>query len=161
VKAAAAGAGVALLCVLWAGCGPGSARPAENVPEKNPSSSPRNIESDARARGEWSESRVVEELKKAGLKPIRRDTIRQPFLTAAGTVYDISGSDLQLFIYPDPAALKNDISRLDTVRVSPPTMMISWIAPPALITNGNLAVIFLTRNDSIRRIVRGAIGRRD
>lgn len=106
---------------------------------------------------EWTKTLVVEKLRAAGLDPVEKDTVRHSFLSAKGIVYGVSGSDLQIFIYDDRAALEREVSQLDPVRVSPPTMMISWIAPPSLITSRNLVAILLARDDVLKETVKRAL----
>ncbi len=126
----------ALFCSLVGGCARGGSAPAPT---------------------RWTQALVVEKLTTSGLNPVPKDTVRHPFLSVTGTVYDLSGSDLQIFIYGDEAHLKRDVSQLDPVSVNPPTMMISWIAPPALFTNGNLVAILLTRDSALKQAVKRAL----
>ncbi len=126
----------ALFCALVGGCARGGSAPGPT---------------------RWTQALVVETLTKSGLNAVPKDTVRHAFLSVTGTVYDLSGSELQIFIYSDEAHLKRDVSELDPVNVSPPTMMISWTAPPALYTNGNLAAILLTRDSALKQSVERAL----
>jgi hypothetical protein len=49
------------------------------------------------------------------------------------------------------------VARLDTGRVAPPTMMVSWIAKPHLIVDNNLVAIVLTNNEELASRVRRAL----
>lgn len=106
---------------------------------------------------DWNLASVEEVLRKAGLNPVRKGTIRQPFLPGAGVLYEVGRAELQVYIYADAGAVARDTDPLDTSRVAPPTMQISWRMPPALIVDNNLVAILLTRDESLRRRVKVAI----
>ena len=66
----------------------------------------------------------------------------------------VSGSDLQVFIYPDPGSRKADSDRLDPAQAAPPDAIIDWVATPHLIASGNLIAIHLTLNERLAERVR-------
>jgi hypothetical protein len=51
---------------------------------------------------------------------------------------------LEVFIYPDAAALAKDMAGMDTLTASPRGTPGSWEAPPTLVRSANLAAVFLT-----------------
>jgi hypothetical protein len=71
--------------------------------------------------------------------------------------FTLPGGELQAYVNADAGALSRDIDVLDTVRVSPPTMMINWRLPPALIVSNNLALILLTRDPHLRKTITEAV----
>ena len=109
------------------------------------------------SRLQWSLANVEEALHRNGLNPIRAGLVKQPFLGADGTLYHIGAADLQVYLYADAGAVARDTDPLDTVRVAPPQLQISWRMPPALIVDNNMAAILLTRDDALRRRIRAAI----
>lgn len=83
----------------------------------------------------------------------------QPFMSLRGTVLRAGEATIQIYVYGDAGARGRDTDVLDTMRVAPPTMMIGWREPPALVVNNNLAAIVLTRDESVRRRIREALSR--
>ena len=105
---------------------------------------------------EWTLHEVARRLTDGGLvvTDSGRTPIRQSFLAVEGRQLQVSGSDLQVFIYPDPRARKADSDRIDTVRVAPPDAIIDWVATPHLIASGNLLAIHLSPNERLAERVR-------
>ena len=67
----------------------------------------------------------------------------------------LPAAEIQAYVYGDAGAAGRDVARLDTARVAPPEMMLTWVAPPSLIWHNNLVAIVLTRDDRLRtRIIR-------
>jgi hypothetical protein len=106
---------------------------------------------------QWTLADVEETLNRIGVKPVRLGSVKQPFLGPVGTVYRVSTGELQVYIYGDAGAVGRDTDKLDTANVAPPTMKISWIMLPSLITENNLALILLTRDAHLRRQITEAI----
>ncbi len=105
----------------------------------------------------WDLDAVRSALQTAGLAAKGLGPVTQPFMSVGGTVFQIGEAELQVFIYGDVGAVMRDVISLDTVRVSPPTMMISWRAKPSLLTTNNLAAIIVTNDEALRRRIRNAL----
>ena len=105
---------------------------------------------------QWTLKEVAKRLTDGGLvvTDSGRAAIRHSFLAVEGRLMRVSGSDLQVFIYPDPAARKADSDQIDTARVAPATAMIDWVTTPHLIASGNLVAIHLTPNARLAERVR-------
>jgi hypothetical protein len=105
---------------------------------------------------QWTVREVAKRLTDGGLVVTDSGAtrIRQSFLAVEGHHMRVSGSDLQVFIYPDPQARKADSERIDSVRVAPADMIIDWVATPHLIASGNLIAIHLTPNERLAERVR-------
>jgi hypothetical protein len=105
---------------------------------------------------QWTLREVAKRLTDGGLvvTDSGRERVRHSFLGVEGHQLKVSGSDLQVFIYADPAARKTESDRLDTARVAPHDMIIDWVATPHLIASGNLIAIHLTPNDRLAERVR-------
>ncbi len=86
--------------------------------------------------------------------------ISQPFMTVAGAVLAVNDAQLQAFFYADAEARARDTDVLDPKRVAPPTMMISWIIPPSLVVDNNLALIVLTRSEKVREKLKASLAAR-
>ena len=111
----------------------------------------------------WDVARVEARLRDAGFTSVREgEDVRQPFMSAPGARLRIaigaSGhAEVQVFVYEELVARGRDTGRLDTVRVAPPTMMISWRVTPSLIVDNNLALIVLASDTTLRVRIRRAI----
>ncbi len=105
---------------------------------------------------QWTLREVAKRLTEGGLivTDSGRESVRHSFLTAEGRQLKVSGSDLQVFIYADPASRRSESDRIDTARVAPNDMTIDWVATPHLIASGNLIAIHLTSNERLAERVR-------
>jgi hypothetical protein len=149
-----------LSIVVAGGCGSGSKdRDAQNeIPAVPAAISTRPKDTVAGAsRLQWTPANLEEGLRKSGLNPVKRGAVKQPFLGAEGILYQIGSAELQVYFYADAGAVARDTDPLDTTRVAPPTMQVSWRMPPALIVDNNMAAILLTRDDALRRKIKTAI----
>ena len=117
------------------------------------SASPRPREDEP---AQWTLREVARRLTDGGLvvTDSGRASVRHVFLDVEGRQLKVSGSDLQVFIYPDPDARKADSDQIDPERVAPETMIIDWVATPHLIASGNLLAIHLTPNARLAERVR-------
>ena len=105
---------------------------------------------------QWTPKEVAKRLSDGGLvvTDSGRTSVRHSFLAVEGRQLRVSGSDLQIFIYPDPGLRKADSDRIDTARVAPADAIIDWVATPHLIASGNLIAIHLTPNERLAERVR-------
>jgi len=124
----------------------------------------RRIDSSAKADtacrevGDWSDCNLGKRLESAGLAPRRaQGSIRQPFLSVPGIVFALGTGELQSYLYADTTVLLRDLARLDTARVAPPTMQVSWRKTPTLIHSNNLLAILLSDDETQVERVRNAI----
>lgn len=100
---------------------------------------------------------VRQGLSDAGLGFREVGSVRQPFMSVRGTVFAIGTAELQVYIYGDVGAAMRDVSKLDRVRVSPPTMNVDWIAKPSVMVANNLAAIIVTNDDGMRTRIAKAL----
>ena len=105
----------------------------------------------------WTLADLEKVLREAGITLVNTGQVKQPFLGPVGVRYQIGASELQAYIYGDAVALSRDTDPLDTTRVAPTTVMISWRLPPTLIVDNNLAIILLTKDDKLRERVRAVV----
>lgn len=138
--------------------GPGLVRHVDSagmihVGPAHDSVSPDDIQLDANA--------IRATLNAAGFTVGTSREIRQPFMSARGSAFDIEKGrgELQVFVYADANSRSRDTDRLDPVRVAPPTMQIMWRATPELAINNNVAVIIISPDVDLRRRVARAIER--
>ena len=141
-------------------CGTGSKDrdTEEKVPPPPPAATTRPKDTVAGAsRLQWTLANLEEVLRKNGLNPVRSGPVTQPFLGGEGVLYKIGKAELQVYLYADAGAVARDTDPLDTTRVAPPTIQVSWRMPPTLIVDNNMAAILLTRDNALRRKIRAAI----
>lgn len=108
---------------------------------------PPSTESPCPHTGRWAVCSVERRLRQAGfvLRPVK-DSERRAGFSVKPVVYTLAGSRLEVFLYPDEAALASDMALLDTVRVTRAGSPSPWETTPLLIRSGNLAAVFLTGN---------------
>lgn len=106
---------------------------------------------------QWTLAEVLDRLRVDGIPGELQGEIRQPFLAVPGALVTLPGAEVQVYLYGDAGAAGRDVARLDTARVSPPNMMITWTAPPSLIWHNNLVVIVLTRDEQLRARIRRSL----
>ena len=160
IKASRACLCIGLVAIGACGTGAKDRNTSDSVPPPPPAVVTRPKDTVAGAgRLQWTLTNLEDALRNNGLNPIRGGSVRQPFLGGEGVLYQIGQADLQVYLYADAGAVARDTDPLDTTRVAPPTMQISWRMPPTLIVDNNMAAILLTRDAGLRRQIRAAIER--
>jgi len=111
-------------------------------------------ESRAAQTDEWNRAEVVKRLGEAGL--VVTDSgrvVHHAGLTRPGNLLEVSGSPLELYLYPTAAARKQDAAKLDT-RPNPAT-------PPGqrprYIISGNLIAIHVTPKEALAERVENVL----
>ena len=149
-----------LLLAGLVACGAERASDADSATNSAPASPATAERETTRAAEEepkqWTLREVARRLTDGGLvvTDSGRTSVRHSFLAVEGHQLRVSGSDLQVFIYPNAAVRQIDSERLDTVRVTPRDAIIDWVATPHLIASGNLLAIHLTPNARLAERVR-------
>lgn len=106
----------------------------------------------------WDLDMAVGALRSAGMRPVVQGPVREPFFGVRGTLVNIPGAELELFVYGDAIAAGRDIDGLDVLTVSPRGHRVVWRKPPALVTSNNLVTIVLTEDPAVREQVRQVLG---
>jgi len=148
---------IALAMTAFLACGEEPGQSSSAIPERSESTDARAATAPREeAPKQWTLKEVAKRLTDGGLvvTDSGRAAIRHSFLAVEGRLMRVSGSDLQVFIYPDPASRRADSDRIDTTRVAPPDAIIDWVATPHLIASGNLVAIHLTPNARLAERVR-------
>ena len=78
------------------------------------------------------------------VKRVSGDGPRRAGFSVAPAVYTLGRARLEVFVYPDEAALAKDMAGIDTLTASPPGIPNAWETTPTLVRSGNLAAVFLT-----------------
>ena len=103
---------------------------------------------------EWNRAEVVKRLGEAGL--VIADSgrvVHHAGLKLPGNLLDVSGSTLELYIYPTAAARKEDAATLDTMPnpATPPAQR------PRYIVSGNLIAIHVTAKEALAERVENVL----
>jgi hypothetical protein len=111
-------------------------------------------ESRAAQTDEWNHAEVVKRLREAGL--VIADSgrvVHHPGLEQTGNLLDVSGSTLELYIYPTSGARKKDAATLDTMPSpnTPPAQR------PRYIVSGNLIAIHVTPREVLAERVENVL----
>jgi hypothetical protein len=111
-------------------------------------------ESRAAQTDEWNRAEVVKRLGEAGL--VVTDSgrvVHHAGLTRPGNLLEVSGSPLELYIYPTAAARKQDAAKLDTMPnpATPPGQR------PRFIISGNLIAIHVTPKEALAERVENVL----
>ncbi|MDQ6872008.1 MAG: hypothetical protein M3037_08335 [Gemmatimonadota bacterium] len=69
---------------------------------------------------------------------------RRAGFSVAPAAYTLGHARLEVFVYPDEAALARDLTALDTLTASPRGKPSAWDGIPTFIRSANLAAVFLT-----------------
>jgi hypothetical protein len=151
-----------LICALLMGCS-GSSNESPKADSRAPSvgklssvASPNGIDSAMRPAspcprtGRWALCSVEQRLKQSGFV-VRRIVVEPPGragFSVAPAVYALGGMRLEVFIYPNEAALARDVAKLDTVNAVPRGSASRWQTETAVtfVRSGNLAAVFLSDN---------------
>lgn len=151
-----------LICVLLVGCSGSSNEAAKtdaraandsklsSVAQRSSVDSPKRPTSPCPRTGRWALCSVEQRLEQSGFV-VRRVAGEPPVragFSVAPAVYALGGMRLEVFVYPDEAALSRDVAKLDTVTVVPRGSASRWETETALtfVRSGNLAAVFLSDN---------------
>ena len=145
------------LCAGVGACGHGSSRSADSASvrdlpaqataassavhasaQTNPSPCPRT--------GRWALCSLEKRLKQSGfvVKRVAGEAPRRAGFSVAPAAYTVGHSRLEVFVYPDEAALAKDIASIDTLTASPRGRPSVWETTPTFMRSANLAAVFLT-----------------
>jgi hypothetical protein len=103
---------------------------------------------------EWNRAEVVKRLNEAGLVVVDSNrAAHHPGLKQAGILLSVSGSPLELYIYPTTAARKEGAATLDTMPNpgTPPAQR------PRYIVSGNLIAIHVTAKEALAERVENVL----
>ncbi|HEX5438179.1 MAG TPA: hypothetical protein VFW98_13565 [Gemmatimonadaceae bacterium] len=110
----------------------------------------------AAALDQWSLSEVVKRLGEAGLVVTdQHKTVHHEGMQLAGELLNVSGSQLQVYIYPSATARRHDSATLDTATAGSGT--IGMPRKPHVIINNNLIAVQYTLNDRLAEQVYNAL----
>jgi hypothetical protein len=99
--------------------------------------------------GRWASCSLEKRLEQAGFvaRQAEGEAPRRAGLSVQPQAYTLGRAYLEVFIYPDEAAMKRDLAGLDTNVVAPRGGKNDWRMPPRFIRSGNLIAVLLTSNE--------------
>jgi hypothetical protein len=110
-------------------------------------------ESLAEARDVWNKPEVVRRLAEAGLVVIDpAQTVHRPELHVPGNRLQVSGAELEIYVYDDVDTRRRDAAALDTVQHGLPSL-----DQPRYIMSGNLVAVLRTPHDRLAERVTNAL----
>jgi hypothetical protein len=102
-------------------------------------------EDTAAARDAWSRSEVIKRLSEAGLVVTDSGrTVRRAHIDGDGQLLVVSGSPLEIYLFPTAAARRDATRSLDTTTAALPTL-----DRPRYIASGNLFAVLVTPKDQL------------
>ncbi len=144
---------LAAAALLATACAPRDAAPPK-IPAADSARGASAEEARAAVSDEWNKAEVMKRLKEAGLVVTDSGrSVTHAGLHAAGVLLTVSGSTLELYIYPSAEARKRDSAALDTL--SAPTLPAA--ERPRYIVSGNLVAIHFTPKDVIAERVENVL----
>lgn len=99
--------------------------------------------------GRWAACSVEKRLEQSGFVPRKAEgePPRRSGFSVPPVVYTLGPARLEVFIYPDDAALGRDVAGLDTALAASRGKTNDWEIPPRFVRSANLAAVFLTQNE--------------
>jgi hypothetical protein len=144
------------LCAGVGACGHGSSRsadsgsvrdlPAQSTAASSAVRASQTNSSPCPRTGRWALCSLEKRLQQAGfvVRRVTGEAPRRPGFSVAPAVYTLGHSRLEVFVYPDEAALTKDIARIDTLTASPRGRPSTWEMTPTFVRSANLAAVFLS-----------------
>jgi hypothetical protein len=150
---------VSCLCLMTASCGRSDQREASTkagpprdsaVLRSGSSAAVGRASSPCPRTGRWAICSLEKRLEQSGfvLKQAQGEPARRSGFSVQPVAYTLGGrARLEVFVYPDEAALTREVAKIDTALAAPPGQSNDWEIPPRFIRSGNLAAVLLTRNE--------------
>ena len=125
---------------------PSAAAHTSNAIAGNESASSSSTRSPCPRTGQWAFCSVEGRLTQSGfvITPVEGAVPRRAGFSVAPKVYTVGHSHLEVFLYPDSAALAKDLAGLDTLTAAPRGVRNPWPMPPTFVRSANLLAVLLT-----------------
>lgn len=113
-----------------------------------------------KAKSNMELSRLVASLRAQGARiALTNEKVSQPFFSRAGRVMTVNGEGVQVFEYSHALAADKEAKLVSSDGMRIGTTKPSWMAPPHFFQSGRLIVLYVGNEQTIVRILEGAIGR--
>ncbi len=100
---------------------------------------------------------LIAALQGKGLTVETAGTVAQPFFDVEGTQLRVEGADVQVFEFADAEAATAAVAMLGPDG-NPPTMMITWVAPPHFYQAGRLVVLYVGDDAAMTHALTDVLG---
>jgi hypothetical protein len=101
---------------------------------------------------------LLDALRQGGMSVEAAGSLQQPFLSVPGESVKVNNADIQVFEYPDEAAVEGDASKITPdghIRGA----SIGWMAQPHFYRSGRLLVIYLWTDPAMLAALESALGK--
>lgn len=149
-----------VLLVVLAACGATPIDQTSTYPQPTPlpSASPSASPAAEQQSGQVTDmNRLIALLRAQGLTVEEAGTVSQPFFDVEGTQLQVQDADVQVFAFADAEAAQAAVATLGPDG-NPPTMMITWVAPPHFYQSGRLVVLYVGDDQAITQALTDALG---
>jgi hypothetical protein len=102
---------------------------------------------------------LIERLRAGGARIEPAGKVDQPFFSVAGRVVKVYGEDVQVFQYPNAAAVETESARVSRDGRAVGTAKPHWIGPPHFYQQGRLLVLYVGDEDKVIKTLVAALGR--
>jgi len=102
---------------------------------------------------------LIERLRAGGASVEPAAKVDQPFFSVAGRVVKVHGEDVQVFQYPNAAAVETESARVSRDGRAVGTTKPHWIGPPHFYQQGRLLVLYVGDEDKVIKALVAALGR--
>ena len=145
---------LSVLLVVLAACGTAPSGLTDTAPSASPSASPSAGQHPAPVTDMNS---LIAALWDNGLTVETAGTVSQPFFDVEGTQLRVEGAEVQVFEFADAEAANAAVAMLGPDG-NPPTMMITWVAPPHFYHTGRLVVLYVGDDAAMTQALTDVLG---
>ena len=101
----------------------------------------------------------IERLRARGATVEIEGEAEQPFLPITGRMIKIDGEDIQVFEFPNSAAVEAEAARISRDGETVGTAKIHWIGSPHFYKQGRLLVLYVGDDDKALKVLESVLGR--
>ena len=102
---------------------------------------------------------LIDSLRAGGISAEPAGEVDQPFLSVTGTMIKLHGEDVQVFQYPNAAAVETQAARVSRDGSAVGTTKLHWIGAPHFYKQGRLLVLYVGDEDKVLKALEAVLGR--
>ena len=102
---------------------------------------------------------LIDSLRAGGINAEPEGEVDQPFLSVTGTMIKLHGEDVQVFQYPNAAAVEAQAARVSRDGSAVGTTKLHWIGAPHFYKQGRLLVLYVGDEDKVLKALEAVLGR--
>ena len=100
----------------------------------------------------------IDTLRREGHQVEPKGPINQPFLSTAGQIVAIDGTDVQVFEYRSESGARAEAKKVSADGSSVGTTRINWMEPPHFYQKGKIIALYLGSNTKMRQTIEAILG---